>query len=69
MPGSATEGWAARVPGAMDLMGEIVALSMKRDMGIDIGEEVKDILRRCDTEEDRQLVIRQFNALGVPVSQ
>jgi hypothetical protein len=53
----------------MDLMGEIVALSMKRDMGIDIGEEVKDVLRRCDTEEDRQLVIRQFNALGVPVSQ
>ena len=48
-------------------MGEIVALSVKRDMGIDVNEEVKDILRRCDTEEDRQLVIRQLNALGIPV--
>jgi FAD/FMN-containing dehydrogenase len=55
------------VPGAMDLMGEIVALSMKHGMGMDVSEELKDILRRCDTEEDRQAVIRQCQALGIPV--
>ena len=56
------------MPGAMDLMGDIVALSIKHGMGIDVSEELKDILRRCDTEEDRRVVIQQCKALGIPVS-
>ena len=56
------------MPGAMDLMGEIVAVSIKHGMGIDVTAELKDILRRCDTEEDRQVVIQQCKALGIPVS-
>jgi hypothetical protein len=60
---------AVHVPGAMDFMGELVALSMKHDMGIDVSAEVRDILRRCDTQEDRQMVIRQCQALGIPVSE
>jgi len=55
------------VPGAMDLMGEVVALSIKHGMGIDVAEELRDILRRCDTEEDRQVVMKQCKALGIPI--
>lgn len=55
-----------QMPEAMDLMGEIVALSLKHGMGIDVGEELKDILRRCDSEEDRRVVIQQYKALGLP---
>jgi len=32
-----------------------------------VGDELKDILRRCDTEEDRQVVMKQCIALGIPV--
>jgi hypothetical protein len=54
------------VPGAMDLMGEVVALSIKHDMGVDVAEEVKDILGRCDTPHDREVVLNQLKALGLP---
>lgn len=60
------EGLGTQMPKAMDLMGEIVALSIKHGMGIDVGEELKDILRRCDSEEDRRVVIQQYKALGLP---
>jgi hypothetical protein len=54
------------VPSAMDLMGEVAALSVKQSMGIDVGDEARDILRRCDTEDDKRVIMRQFESLGIP---
>lgn len=51
----------------MDLMGAVVALSVQRDMGMDVEEEAQALLRSCSSEQDRAIVLRQFEALGIQV--
>jgi hypothetical protein len=48
-----------------ELVAQIKALSLKKHMGMDVSEEVRRILRMCQGEEDKTLIMKLCNALGL----
>jgi len=49
----------------MDLGGQLGYLSMKKKMGQDVDEEVKDLLRKCQSEKDKERLKEMCKAVGL----
>jgi hypothetical protein len=47
------------------LVAQLQALSLQKHLGIDVSEQVKQVLQRCQSEEDRKLLTQLCNAFGL----
>jgi hypothetical protein len=47
------------------LIARIQALSMQKHFGIDVSNEVQELLHRCQSEEDKKLALTLCRALGL----
>jgi hypothetical protein len=47
------------------LVAQVQALSLKKHIGTDVSGEVREILQKCQSEEDKQLIKQLCNALGL----
>jgi len=50
---------------AEELQGLLVAASMKKHMGMNVDAEVEEIIKMCQSEKDKELVIKICTALGL----
>ena len=51
-----------------DLVAELLALSMRKHMGMDVTQEVKNVIRKCQNEEDKKIILSLCRAYGFDVS-
>lgn len=49
-----------------ELVAQITALSLQKDMGMDVTAEVKKVVGMCRSEEDKKMIVQLCNALGLP---
>ena len=48
-----------------ELVAQVQALSLKKHLGIDVKEEIVKILSKCQSEEDKKLIMKLCFALGL----
>lgn len=49
-----------------EVQAKLVSLSIMHQMGQDVKAEVKQLIAACRNEEDKQLVIKLCQSLGLP---
>jgi hypothetical protein len=50
---------------AEEFQGQLIALSLKKEMGMNVDAEVEEVLKMCNSERDKELVLKICESLGL----